>query len=89
VPTDLRRARERELIARYCERLREGGVALDLDLAFEQYRRQLITGWIAAVVTAAMGSHWQPIEIGMAATQRANAAVEDHGVAALLTAQLP
>jgi len=25
VPTDLRRARERKLIARYCERLREGG----------------------------------------------------------------
>ena len=69
VPTELRRARERDLIARYCERLREGGVALDFDAAWEQYRVQLITAWIAAVATAAMGSHWQPIEIGLAATR--------------------
>ena len=89
VPTDLRRARERELIARYCERLREGGVALASDAAWEQYRLQLVTGWIAAIVTAGMGSHWHPIEIGMAATQRANAAIEDHGVAELLSARLP
>jgi aminoglycoside phosphotransferase (APT) family kinase protein len=89
VPTDLRRARERDLLARYCERLREGGVALAFDAAWDQYRVQLITAWIAAVVTAAMGSHWQPIEIGMAATQRANAAIEDHAVADLLTTRLP
>ena len=42
----------------------------------------------SSVVTAAMGSHWQPIEIGMAATERANAAIEDHGVAELLRARL-
>lgn len=89
VPTELRRARERELIARYCERLRQGGAALDVDSAWEQYRVQLITAWIAAIVTAAMGSHWQPIEIGLAATQRANAAIEDHGVAELLRMRLP
>jgi aminoglycoside phosphotransferase (APT) family kinase protein len=88
VPTDLRRARERDLLARYCERLREGGVAIDFDAAWEQYRVQLVTAWIAAVVTAAMGSHWQPIEVGRAATQRASAAIEDHGVAALLAARL-
>lgn len=89
VPTELRRARERELIARYCERLRAGGVTLEVAAAWEQYRVQLITGWIAAVVTAAMGSNWQPIEIGMAATQRANAAIEDHEVADLLRTRLP
>jgi aminoglycoside phosphotransferase (APT) family kinase protein len=89
VPTELRRGRERELIARYCERLRAGRVGLDLDTAWQQYRLQLITAWIAAVVTAGMGSHWQPIEIGMAATQRANAAIEDHGVADLLRTRLP
>lgn len=88
VPTELRRARERGLIARYCERLRGGGVQLDVDAAWAQYRVQLISGWIAAVVTAGMGSHWQPIEIGMAATQRANAAIEDHGVAELLSTRL-
>ena len=89
VPTELRRARERELVARYCARLHEGGIALDVDAAWQHYRVQLITGWIAAVVTAAMGSNWQPIDIGMAATRRANAAIEDHGVADLLRARLP
>lgn len=89
VPTELRRARERELIARYCARLRAGGVVLDLDTAWEQYRLQTITGWIAAVVTAAMGSRWQPAEIGLAATKRADAAIEDHAVAELLCARLP
>lgn len=89
VPTDLRRARERELVARYCARLGESGVSLDVDQAWQTYRLHLLTAWIAAVVTAAMGSHWQPIEIGMAATRRANAAIEDHGVADLLRARLP
>ena len=89
VPTDVRRAGEGGFVNRYCRRLREGGVAFDADVAWNQYREQLVTGWIAAVVTAAMGSHWQPIEIGMAATRRANAAIEDHRVADLLTARLP
>lgn len=89
VPTDLRRANERTLVERYCERLREAGVALDVDAAWDQYRVQLVTAWIAALVTAAMGSHWQPIEIGMAATQRANASIDDHGIAELLSTRLP
>jgi hypothetical protein len=42
----------------------------------------------AAVVTAAMGSKWQPIDVGMAATQRADAAIADHGVADLLRERL-
>ena len=87
-PTEVRRADERGLIVRYCDRLRDGGVALDVDAAWDQYREQLVTGWIAAVVTAAMGSHWQPIEIGRAATARADAAITDHDVAELLRARL-
>lgn len=89
VPGELRRARERDLVARYCARLRAGGVTLDPDDAWQQYRLHLITGWIAAVITAAMGSHWQPIEIGMAATLRADAAIAEHGVAELLRTRLP
>lgn len=89
VRTELRRARERELVARYCAGLARSGVVLDVDEAWEAYRLHLLTAWIAAVVTAAMGSHWQPIEIGMAATRRASAAIEDHGVAELLVARLP
>lgn len=89
VPTDIRRARARDLLTRYCAGLRAGGVALELVSAWEQYCLQIITGWIAAVVTAAMGSHWQPIEIGMAATARADAAIADHRVADLLLTRLP
>ena len=89
VPTELRRARERDLVARYCAQLRAGGAVLDVDEAWQQYRLHLLTAWIAAVVTAAMGSHWQPIEIGMAATRRADAAIAEHGVAELLRARLP
>ena len=89
VPTELRRAHERQYIARYCERLRAGGVVLDVDAAWEQYRVQLVTAWIAAVATAAMGSKWQPIEVGMSATLRADAAIADHGVADLLRTRLP
>jgi aminoglycoside phosphotransferase (APT) family kinase protein len=89
VPTALRRARERELLARYCARLRRAGVTLDADAAWQQYCLQLVTAWIAAVVTAAMGSHWQPIEIGLKATRRADAAIAEHGVAELLRARLP
>ncbi len=89
VPTDLRRAHERRLVARYCERLRVGGVALDVDTAWDQYRVHTVSAWIAAVVTAAMGSQWQPIEVGMGATARANAAIEDHDVAELLRTRLP
>lgn len=89
VGTDLRRARERDLVARYCAKLRAGGATLDPEAAWQQYRLHLLTAWIAAVVTAAMGSHWQPIEIGMAATRRADVAIADHGVAALLRERLP
>jgi aminoglycoside phosphotransferase (APT) family kinase protein len=88
VPTVLRRANEGRLLARYCERLREGGVSLDLETAWEQYRVHLLSAWIAAVVTAAMGSKWQPIDVGMAATQRADVAIADHGLADLLREQL-
>ena len=89
VPTDLRRAQERRLIARYCKGLSERGVTLDIEEAWDQYKVHLVSAWIAAVVTAGMGSKWQPIEIGMAATMRANAAIEDHGVASLLRTRLP
>ena len=51
VPIDLRREQERRLIARYCERLGADGVMLAIDAAWDQYRVQLVTAWIAAVVT--------------------------------------
>lgn len=88
IPTPTRRAEERGLVARYCERLAEAGIALDVDRAWEQYRLQTITAWIAAVVTASMGSSLQPLAVAMGAVSRANAAIEDLDVAGILAAEL-
>ncbi|OBK77837.1 phosphotransferase family protein [Mycobacterium sp. 1274761.0] len=89
VPTDLRRRNEHRLLERYCLALGERGIALDAGDAWHQYRLQLLTSWVAAVVTAGMGSKWQPFELGMTATKRADAAIRDHGVADLLREELP
>ncbi len=89
VPTDLRRGQERRLVETYCARLADGGITLHVEEAWDRYRLQLLTAWIAAVVTVGMGSKLQPIELGMAATMRANRAIGDHDVAGLLRTQLP
>lgn len=90
VPTRLRRADERRWIARYCDGLARRGVTLTVDEAWEQYRLQALTGWVAAVCTAGMGSKWQPIDVAVRSTKRSIAAVADldtvgafadHGVA--------
>ena len=53
------------------------GVDLDDRLAHEQYRLFSVYSWIAATTTAAMGSKWQPIEIGRRATERTTQAIID------------
>jgi len=88
VPTELRRAHERRLVERYCLRLADHGIALDVDEAWDQYRSQLLTAWIAAVFTAGMGSKLQTQEVGMSSTLRADAAICDHHVAERLEAAL-
>jgi hypothetical protein len=77
VPTELRRSDERRWIERYCDGLAARGVVLRPADAFEQYRVQAITGWIAAVCTAGMGSKWQPINIAVRGTHRSIAALAD------------
>jgi aminoglycoside phosphotransferase (APT) family kinase protein len=77
VPTELRRAHERDWIARYCRALAAGGVVLDPETAWQQYRLFAIYSWLAATTTLAMGSKWQPERIGLAATQRTTEALED------------
>ncbi len=88
VTTEFRREHERALVARYCEGLAFRGVVLSLENAWNQYRLQMVTGWIAAVVTAGFGSALQPIEIGMRATERANTALVDLDVFECLASQL-
>jgi hypothetical protein len=41
------------------------------------YRRFALVSWVAATTTAAAGSRMQPIEVGMRAMARTNAAVRD------------
>lgn len=77
VPTELRRAHEREWIAGYCKTLAEGGVTLGAERAWEQYRLFAIYSWISSTTTLAMGSKWQPEHIGLAATKRTTEALED------------
>jgi hypothetical protein len=84
-PTDLRRAHEQALIARYRAVLAEHGVTLDADLAWEQYRLFTIYGWCAATCTAAMGSKWQPEHIGLGGSERGTVAALDLDCLALMT----
>lgn len=88
LPTDLRRAEEQALIARYRSGLAAGGVDLDADLAHEQYRLFSVYSWIAATTTAAMGSRWQPAEVARRATVRATDAIIDLDVLGLLDERL-
>ena len=77
LPTEVRRAEERALIARYRAALAGAGIDLDERLAHEQYRLFAVYSWIAATTTTAMGSKWQPIEIGRRATERTTQAIID------------
>ena len=88
VSTEFRREHERRLVSRYCDARRAAGVELALDAAWMQYRLQMTTGWVAAVVTAGFGSALQPIEIGMRAVERANTALVDLGVIEVIASQL-
>ena len=84
VPPEVRRDHEQELLRRYLAALAERGVEIPYDEAWDRYRLQMVTGWIAAVATAGMGDALQPIEIGMRATERSNIAIEDLEVIPLL-----
>jgi hypothetical protein len=88
VPADVRAAIERDLVDRYCQLLADHGVTLDPDEAWDQYRVHAVYSWVAAAATAGMGSTWQPVEIGLAATRRATAACADLDSAGRLEAML-
>jgi aminoglycoside phosphotransferase (APT) family kinase protein len=84
LPTEVRRAEEAALVERYRAGLAAAGVELDAGLAHEQYRLFSIYSWISATTTAAMGSRWQPAEVGYAATVRTTQALIDLDVLGLL-----
>jgi aminoglycoside phosphotransferase (APT) family kinase protein len=88
LPTDVRRAEQDALLARYRAGLAAAGIDLDASLAQEQYRLFSIYSWISATTTAAMGSKWQPVEVGWRATERTTQALIDLDVLGLLDDRL-
>lgn len=89
LPTGLRRAEERHLVDRYRAGLETAGVAAPSAAdTWRDYRRLLLSGWIAAVTTAAAGSRMQSLEVGLRAMQRSHDAVRDHDCLTLLREEL-
>jgi hypothetical protein len=84
LPTEVRRGEENQLIARYRAGLEAAGVTFDQAVAEEQYRLCSIVSWISATTTAAMGSKWQPADVGWRATVRTTEAIVDLDVLGLL-----
>ncbi len=84
IPAEVRAADERALVERYCALLADRGIEIDATAAWDQYRLFAVYSWVSATSTAAMGSKWQPIHIGLAGTNRATAACEDLGCVELL-----
>ena len=88
IPEDVRRQHEQILLRRYLEGLSAHGIDIPFDEAWDTYRLQLVTGWISAASTAALGDALQPLEIGMKGTQRSNLALDELEVIPLLREKL-
>ena len=88
LPTEVRRSEEAALLARYRAGLADRGVTLDERVAHDQYRLFSVYSWISATTTAAMGSRWQPFEIGQSAMVRTTEAITDLDAIGLLTERL-
>src|SRR5262249_6288408 len=61
-----------------------GGDVPTFEEIWRAYRRFALVSWVAATTTAAAGSRMQPIEVGLRAMARTNAAVQDLDSLALL-----
>jgi aminoglycoside phosphotransferase (APT) family kinase protein len=79
VPAAVRQENERDWLRLYADVLAESDIVLDADAAWDGYRLFALYSWLAATSTAAMGSLWQPLHVGLGGTQRATAAVEELG----------
>ena len=88
LPNDVRRKEAEGLISRYCTGLAKRGVTLDPSTAFDQYRLFAVYSWTGCTTTAAMGSRWQPIEIGYPAMVRATETITDLDSVGLLLEKL-
>ncbi len=88
IPTEVRRAGEREWVARYVAALDPHGGRLTEAEAWEQYRVLVAYSWASATSTAAMGALWQSEKIGQGGMRRATATIEDLDTVAAIEAAL-
>ena len=80
VPTEVRQAEQEGWLRTYREALVAGGVdAPSAEVLWDRYRRLVLYGWVGATATAATGSRWQPIEVGMLGMTRATQTCTDLG----------
>ena len=88
LPTEVRRAEQDALVARYRNALVGRGVELDEHTAWDQYRLFATYSWISASTTYAMGARLQPLEVGRQATTRTTEAIIDLDTIGLLRDRL-
>ena len=88
IPYEVRHTHEQDLLRTYLAALAGHGVEIGWDEAWDDYRLQMVAGWIAAAMTASMGDWCQPLSIGMRATERSNLALEELDVVPLLRQKL-
>jgi aminoglycoside phosphotransferase (APT) family kinase protein len=78
LPIELRQKEELDLLMRYRTGLAAAGAEVpSFDEIWRDYRRFALYSWVSAGTTAAAGSRMQPIEVGLRAMKRTNAAVRD------------
>lgn len=88
LPTELRRAEQESLLRVYSQELTAaGGPNVAWDEIWQQYRRFVAYSWVSAVTTAAAGSRMQSLEIGRAAMERTQAAIQDLETVALFESE--
>ena len=80
VPTEVRQANEQDWLQAYRQVLVDAGVdAPSAEVLWDRYRRLVLYAWVGATTTAAAGSRWQPIEVGMLGMTRATQTCLDLG----------
>ncbi len=84
VPTEVRRALQDDLLARYREVLAENGVDLDPATIEAQYRLFAVYSWVSATSTAAVGDRWQTAAVGRGGMARSTQTVADLDSAGIL-----
>ena len=77
-PTEVRREYQDRWLDAYRDALVDGGAeAPSLADLWTRFRTTVLYSWIAATTTAAMGSRWQPAEVGMVGMTRATETCAD------------